>query len=410
MEFLDVIVYVLIFLGLFMALFYLITFFEMRKKKEPKISYNHPISIIIPTLNMQDYIGKAIKSVFSSDYDGKMRVIIVDDGSTDQTISILNRLKRKYSTKKRNFVIVKGKGNTLQDYIKARAINIGIEHANTELTATLDADTLLQKDLLKKMVNHFADPRVMAVTCRIMPVSKKNFFERMQAVEYAITSFFRLMLSNINALPIAPAFTIYKTKWLRKEKFDEGNLTEDFEMALRIHSKYHNLHYILGSYVSTYVPRRFKKLSRQRERWGYGTLYNIQKYRYLFKKRYGDLGLFLLPSTLIGILILLLILLLTLFNLGISIERHISLFLVGWRPFLTLPSLYNLSLVFTDPRMILGLIGLAISLFIFYTMKRRTKAKIYLWEYFVYIFIYIWLLAYFYVVAIFRFISKKPGW
>ncbi len=400
------VIYTLIILSLFIALFYLLTFIQTRKQlyvEEKKRNKN--VTFLIPAYNVDKILGRVIKSIFSLDYPkNKIKIIIIDDGSTDNTLQVAKNLAKKY----KNIKVFHKKNEG-----KRKALNYGINKLNsmkTELTAILDADTFIKPDLLALSVG-LINNKTIAVTCRFLPLQKKGFFVRMQLVEYTLTSFFRKLLSNLNALPIAPAFTLFNTSWLKKEKYDEKNITEDFEMALRIHSKGYNMGYVFESYAITKVPEKFKDLQRQRIRWNYGTLYNLIKYKGLFKG-HGILSNFLLPSMIFGMVSLVLVFFFGLYTIISETINYIQAINVGWIPSFsfTLDTLY---FFFADTKIILGIIGVAIVLFFFVFIRKETKAKIRLFEYIIYIVVYIWFLAYFYILGMLRYFinpKKMPSW
>jgi len=395
-------IYSIIFISLFISIFYLIIFIQTRKTQEIVTTKKFPyVTFIIPAFNAEQFIEKTINSVFNVDYPkNKIKIIVVNDGSTDNTAKVVRELAKRY--RRINLLNKKNEG-------KAKALNYGIARCKTEFVAVLDADTMLQPDLLKKAFALF-DKKTMAVTCRIMPINKNKFIEKIQFVEYTLTSFFRKLLSNIEALPIAPAFTIYRRNFfLRYGGFDTGNLTEDFEMALRVYSKHYKIRYILDSYVSTIVPNNFKQLLRQRVRWGYGTLYNLKKYKQLFSKSYGELGLFALPMIAFGIVVLLLLFFISLLSFSSSLFRTIYLLRLGWVPSFSVNT-FRFIIFLSDPRIILGLLGFGLSLFFLFLIKKETQARINIFLYVLYILIYIFLLAFFQLISLIRFLTKKPSW
>lgn len=393
----------IIFISLLIAFFYLITFLETRNNKEEKIIKKFPlITFIIPAYNAAVHIEKTIYSVLRSDYPkSKLRILVVNDGSTDDTADVVKKLIRKYSRIK---LFTKKKEG------KAAALNYGIKKAKTELIAVLDADTLLQQDLLKKSIALLSASHIMAVTSRLVPLNEEGFFPRMQVVEYALASFFRKLMSRINALPIAPAFTIYKASFFKKHgDFDVGNLTEDFEMALRINSHGYKVVYVLDSYAKTVVPSRFRQLYRQRVRWGYGTLFNLKKYKHMFSLEYGELGTFVLPALIIGMFIIVFTFIFAIYNIFVGISQSVRHIMLGWLPAFNI-NLFGFLIMLSDPRIILGAVGLIISFTFLFLMKKETKADISIIDYIVYVMAYIWMLAYFRVASIIRFFSKKPSW
>ena len=99
------------------------------------------ISIIIPTYNVEEYISRTIESCISQDYNN-MEILIIDDGSTDNTQSIINNYKKRDERIK--VIIQKNSGVSV-------ARNKGIENASGEWILFLDGDDWLEKDSLKKI-------------------------------------------------------------------------------------------------------------------------------------------------------------------------------------------------------------------------------------------------------------------
>ncbi len=394
--------YLMIFITLFISMFFLVTFLRFRGKGEEKLKKTPKITLVMPAYNEADHLEESVNSVMKLDYPkNKVQVIIVDDGSTDNTLDIAKALSKKY--KRIKVLHKKNEG-------KAAALNYGIKRVKTELTALLDADTILQRDIFKKAVPYLQDKKTMTVMCRLVPSNKRGFLAKVQEVEYAIVSFFRKLLSSISVLTIAPAFSIFKTKFFhRYGYFDKGNLTEDFEMTLRVQSYNYNIACVIDSYASTIVPTTFNQLKRQRVRWNYGIFYNLYKYRRLFAPKYGDLGIFVLPSQVLIIIAAVTIFSLALYQLSTMVLRFIQALSVGWKPSLEL-SLFNISLFFSDPRIVFTIIALVISIFFFTLVRRYTKEKIKFLNFFVYVFAYIWLTISFYIIAIFGLLIKKPKW
>ncbi len=394
--------YFMIFITLFISMFFLMTFLELRRKPKMKLKKTPKITFVIPAYNAANYLKESIGSVMKLDYPkNKVRVIIVDDGSTDNTLNVAKALSKRH--KQIKVFHKKNEG-------KASALNYGVKRVKTELTALLDADTILQRDILKKAIPYLQDKKTMTVMCRLVPSNKRGFLANVQEVEYAIVGFCRKLLSSISVLTVAPAFSIYKTKFFHKYGyFDKDNLTEDFEMALRVQSHNYDIGCVIDSYASTAVPTKFNQLKRQRVRWNYGTFYNLYKYKRLFAPKYGDLGIFVLPSQVLIVAATVSIFCLTLYQIVNTASRFIEMLSAGWKPQLEL-SLFNISLFFSDPRVVFTIIGLTISVFFFVLVRMYTNKKIKFLNFFIYSFGYVWLTISFYIIAMFRLIIKKPSW
>ena len=108
----------------------------------------HPlVSIIIPTYNEEKDIKKCLSKAQSLDYDRK-EIIVVDGASTDNTPAILEEYERR--------------GDIL--FIReperrgvARARNLGVSHARGEIIVLLNADVMLERDFLAKVIQHYQD-------------------------------------------------------------------------------------------------------------------------------------------------------------------------------------------------------------------------------------------------------------
>lgn len=103
---------------------------------------NRKVSVIIPTYNCGEFIEEAIESVLNQTYKN-VEVIVIDDGSTDNTFNLLNK---KYS---KLGLIKKTNGGP------ASARNLGLKHATGEFIAFLDADDLWSKNKIELQVKYF---------------------------------------------------------------------------------------------------------------------------------------------------------------------------------------------------------------------------------------------------------------
>src|SRR3989338_5000438 len=195
----DLIIYPIYFLGIFISVIYFITYFKYKDELRSKISNKlYDISIVIPAYNKEGVIAQTINSVQGQDYPSdKIQLIVVDDGSSDKTYDIAKSFKNIEIYKKEN-------GG------KASALNYGIKKAGGDLIVILDADTCLSSNLLRKAVSYFNDEDVGIVVPTLKPYKPIKFIEKLQVVEYTISSFIRKLLSLNNSLAAAPACSIFR--------------------------------------------------------------------------------------------------------------------------------------------------------------------------------------------------------
>ncbi len=411
MDLYSLIVYPIYFLGIFVSIFYFITYFEHKKGLKSKLSERlHYFSIIIPAYNKQDVISKTIKSIQEQDYPlDNIQIIVVDDGSTDKTYNIAKSFKGIEVYKKEN-------GG------KASALNYGIRKAKGEFIVVLDADTYLGNNLLKKAASYFDDENVGIVVPTLKPYKPAKFLEKLQVVEYTISSFIRKLLSLNNSLAAAPACSIFRASLFEKHGlFDEHNLTEDFEIALRAQANNYRLIHMIDAIAYTDVPKTVKGLVRQRIRWSYGALYNIKKYKHIFNVKYGDFGIFFFPLITISIVSSIILFLIMIFKLITEGLHQLGLLNLINYNINYMASKISFTTYLTNTKIFLGLITLVMAVIILYLAKNYTSeskivekinnTNINFLSYLFYIFIYSMFLVLFWIISIGYFVSgRTPRW
>jgi glycosyltransferase involved in cell wall biosynthesis len=135
-------------------------------KKQPTLdTIETPfISIVIPVKNGESTIGECIDSIINSDYDKScFEIIIVDDGSTDRTVSIVNSFS------------FSGLHLLFQEKCKkgpSAARNRGVSKAKGNIIVFTDADCRIHRDFLKEISRPFRDPRI--ISCGGMQLACKD--------------------------------------------------------------------------------------------------------------------------------------------------------------------------------------------------------------------------------------------
>jgi cellulose synthase/poly-beta-1,6-N-acetylglucosamine synthase-like glycosyltransferase len=163
---------------------------------------------------------------------------------------------------------------------------------------------MVDKDALIRMLPYFADPKVMCVTPAMKVYRPRGILQRIQSIEYDLGVFLRKAFSKINAIHVTPGpFSAYRKIFFKKHGgYDENNITEDMEVAMRIQSLNYRIENSPHSLVYTIAPNEFYPLLRQRRRWYFGMIRNLYAYKFMFGKKYGELGLFIFPMAIISTL------------------------------------------------------------------------------------------------------------
>jgi cellulose synthase/poly-beta-1,6-N-acetylglucosamine synthase-like glycosyltransferase len=254
------------------------------KKPYPKVS------MILPAFNEENTIYDSLKSLQRIDYPkDKLEIIVINDGSSDNTSKIIKKYLTKYPNEK--IIYLDNQNNKG----KAHRLNQGIKIATGKYVVCMDADTKVKQNILKKTIPDFYDDQVGAVTVSI-DLKPKNLLQKITEVEYAIgLSLSIKLLSILDSVHVTPGpFTIFRKKMLNEiGGFDINNITEDTEIAYRIKKAGYLIKCNLNTKVYTDVPDTLKKLFKQRKRWYTGSLQTVKQHKdVLFKKKYGLFGIF----------------------------------------------------------------------------------------------------------------------
>jgi len=315
-------------ISLFFAIFWFLVLIDKDVKTKLRKLKKFPlVSIIIPAYNEEKNITTTLTSLIKLNYPkNKLEIIVINDGSTDNTQNLVRDLMSKNKSFKIKLIDKKNEG-------KGAALNDGLKLCKGEFFVCLDADSIVSKDALEKILPHFTHEDIVAVLPLLKVDKPKNLWQKMQWLEYIVNMFYKRLMSNLNCVHVAPGpFSVYRTDVLRRlNGFDEDNITEDLEISLRLQSKNYRIVQLLDAEVFTIAPKSFRELYKQRNRWYKGAVINAFKYRYMmFNRKYGDFGILQMPTIVISGLI--------------AIILVTSLFYYGLKPYIKL--MYNT--VFVD--------------------------------------------------------------
>ncbi|MDF0541982.1 glycosyltransferase [Sphingobium sp. H39-3-25] len=242
----------------------------------PAIDPSLFVSVIIPAFNEAKVIETSVRRVLESE-EVRLEVIVVDDGSTDETSAI---------------VAAAFEGNdrvrllTLRNGGKAAALNRALDLATAPIVIALDADTQFEPLTIARLARWFADPDVGAVAGNAMVGNRVNLVTRWQAVEYVTAqNLERRALARFDAITVVPGAV---GAW-RREALDEvggyplDTLAEDQDLTIAIQRQGWKIALDSDAVAWTEAPESFRALSKQRFRWAYGTLQCLWKHRGVWK-------------------------------------------------------------------------------------------------------------------------------
>jgi biofilm PGA synthesis N-glycosyltransferase PgaC len=289
--------YPFLFLSMFFQVLLLISFFENKKKIDEEelmreLAHYPSVTVAVPCWNEEKTLPATLDSLLALEYPKeKLSIVVVDDGSKDQTYFIA----KEYEAKWPGLITALTKENGG----KHTAVNLALEKSSADLFGCLDADSFVAPHTLTIIVGHFErNPHVMAVTPCIHVKQPKTFIQRMQAIEYLMGVFVRKAFGSLDAIQVTPGpFSIFKKEVFQKiGNYRKAHNTEDFEITLRMHKAHLKIANSHKALVYTVGPATAQGFFYQRLRWARGFLENSMDYKELFfKKEYGNFGMFTLP-------------------------------------------------------------------------------------------------------------------
>jgi cellulose synthase/poly-beta-1,6-N-acetylglucosamine synthase-like glycosyltransferase len=292
------------------------------------------ISVLVPAFNEEASITESIRALLTVAYQ-QLEIVVVDDGSTDGTLSALTAnfellpihpiYDRRIETRSvhaiyrsqrfPNLIVVeKEKGG------KADSLNAGLNISSSELVCSIDADTILDPDGLRRLVRPFIRSRDVVAAGATIRVANgctvtqgRLASERgphralagIQAVEYLRAFLFgRPGWNRLGGnILISGAFGLFRRQSLLETNGYAMTVGEDMELVVRLRRHAHEtgqmarVEFVPDPVAWTETPTTFRELGRQRERWQRGFSDALWRHRrILFNPRYGVLGMVVFPA------------------------------------------------------------------------------------------------------------------
>jgi poly-beta-1,6-N-acetyl-D-glucosamine synthase len=224
------------------------------------------ITILIAAYNEEDNVAETFRSIRGQDYPSPIEIIVVDDGSTDGTVAALEALDMP------NLKVIKPEHGG-----KSHALNEGIKHVTNGLVVTIDADTFLHPQALRRIIARLVTdpPGTMAVAGSVLVKnSRKSMMTRMQEWDYfaAISSVKRQQGLYQGALVAQGAFSVFHIGYLRTSKGWPDVIGEDIVMTWSILKAGFRVGYEPTAVGFTVTPVDLKGFFHQRKRWARGMI------------------------------------------------------------------------------------------------------------------------------------------
>ncbi len=238
-----------------------------------------PISLLIATYNEAENLSETFRGIRGQDYPGQLEIIVVDDGSTDNTVAVLKSFNWP------NLKIVQAHHGG-----KARALNEGLKYVSNEILICIDADTFLHPQALRRIAARFlTDPTETAAVagCVLVKNSRSTFMARLQEWDYftGIASAKRQQSLYQGTLVAQGAFSAFRAKVVKAHDGWPSVIGEDIVLTWALIKSGWRIGFEPTALGFTTAPTGMKGFLRQRKRWARGMIEGLKQHGHLVWRR-----------------------------------------------------------------------------------------------------------------------------
>ena len=268
-------------MGMMWILGSLVFYFSNERKGALQLEKTPFVSILMPAHNESKILYPVVKEMVDLNYP-EYEVILINDGSSDDTSEVLKDLALKYD---RVRVI-----DLKENCGKANALYLGLIASKGEILVGVDADSYLDKNALRYLVSHFVNKhngeRVGAVTGNPRVRNRGSLLGKLQLCEYAsiISLIKRTQRILGKVMTVSGVCVAYRKRALMECGFwDRDMMTEDIAVTWKLEKNFWDVRYEPRALCWMLVPETIKGLWRQRRRWSEGGLEVIFRHWDIFK-------------------------------------------------------------------------------------------------------------------------------
>jgi poly-beta-1,6-N-acetyl-D-glucosamine synthase len=234
--------------------------------------FQPPVSVLVPAYNEGVTIEPAIRALLRMDYP-VYEIIVLDDGSTDGTYQRALAFQGQWGGANVRVIRKSNSG-------KAATLNYGIQIARYPFVFCMDGDSKLTEDTLRRAVRHFRHPDVAAVAGNVKVINRKNFWARVQALEYIeglnMARRAQGFMRAVNIIP-GPVGMFRRDVLMQLGGYDTDTFAEDADLTLKILAAGWRIEYEDRAIAWTEAPESLLALIKQRYRWTRGILQALRK-------------------------------------------------------------------------------------------------------------------------------------
>jgi biofilm PGA synthesis N-glycosyltransferase PgaC len=255
-----------------------------RPKRLPAFPPAEPgVTVLVAAYNEEAAIEQTLAAILAQDYPGPLRVLVIDDGSTDATRDVVRGVA---SADERVAIVAADHGG------KAAALNLGLACASTPLIATVDADTLLVPSALRRIVIRLLvdpDGTVAVAGAVLVRNSRRGLVARMQEWDYQLgIAAVKRQQALLGATLVAQgAFSLYRTDEIRRAGGWPDRIGEDIVATWALIEHGGRVAFEPAAVAFTSVPTSLRRFTVQRQRWARGMIEGLNTHGSALLRRRG---------------------------------------------------------------------------------------------------------------------------
>jgi poly-beta-1,6-N-acetyl-D-glucosamine synthase len=276
----------------FMNAFLLSTLMLDRKPGRRPVEIYPGATILVAAYNEAAAIRDTLHSLAEQDYPGPVEVLVLNDGSTDDTVRLARQALRKLRLPAhRSFRVIDFRINRG----KSAVLNDGLAQAKHDLILTIDGDSWVKANGLRKLVERLLSdpPDTQAVAGAVMVRnSRVNLLTKAQEWDYfhGIASVKRMQGMYHGTLVAQGAFSLYRRRALEQAGGWPECVGEDIVLSWALLRGGHRIGYADDALAFTNVPTTMRQFALQRKRWSRGLMEAFKAHwQLLFKRRMSTL-------------------------------------------------------------------------------------------------------------------------
>jgi biofilm PGA synthesis N-glycosyltransferase PgaC len=232
------------------------------------------LTVVVACFEEEKAIEETIDYVAKQEYPGELHVLIADDGSADRSVEIA---RQRAEGDPRIEVLELEHGG------KAQTLTAALQHVETPLVATVDADTLLMPTSLERIVARLliSPPDTVAIAGAVfVRNSRRNFLTRAQEWDYflGIASVKRQQGLFQGTMVAQGAFSVYRTAALARVGGWPDRIGEDIVLTWAMMRNEGRVGYERTAIAFTGAPETAGAFARQRRRWARGMIEGLREH------------------------------------------------------------------------------------------------------------------------------------